>query len=276
MVKNVTYIKNRLRQRFRQISPINFFSPRKCDFLVIGVQKGGTTALDAYMRLHPGIELPYQKEIDLFNSKYYSYVQPVVDNFHSIYFPKPDFSKKRGEVTPSYCHSPNGLENIHRYNPDVKLVLLLRNPYLRAFSHWNMSVQNNTNKSTFKDAIVKEIQGLKEGKEKTYFNDYLYRSLYSIQVEEIYKYFAKESVLVLKSDQLLYEPNETLGMITDFIGVDKFDEIEPLTVHKREYNSGLTTECCEMMAEYIEPDLERLSGLVDWDFSEWHIQNHSA
>src|SRR6185503_6418815 len=114
---------------------------RRVDFFVAGVQKGGTTALDAMLRRHPAIQMARLngkdvKEVHFFDDESIDWSAPDYGKLHRHY----DWSESRvrGEATPIYLYWPNALKRLLAYNPNVKLIILLRHPIHRAFSQWQM------------------------------------------------------------------------------------------------------------------------------------------
>lgn len=110
---------------------------RCINFLVAGTQKGGTTALDCYLRLHQDILMATDKEVHFFDNE--DEFQNVVDyeKYHQHFGPFVE-GKVIGESTPIYMYWYDAPRRIWEYNPKMKFVLVLRNPIERAFSHWNM------------------------------------------------------------------------------------------------------------------------------------------
>ena len=110
----------------------------RIDFLVCGAQKAGTTALDAILRQHPGVLMPRRrKELHFFDNPGCVLSQRHVARYHSEW----DWAggaRARGEVTPSYMFMPGCVERIKAYSPTVRLIVVLRDPTLRAYSHWQM------------------------------------------------------------------------------------------------------------------------------------------
>src|SRR5258708_21787754 len=116
-------------------------APEKVGFIVAGAQKAGTSALDAYLREHPELCLPRQKEVHFFDTNRFFAVEPVdYTRYHSYFNPRPSH-RLLGEVTPAYLYWPTAAERIARYNPAMKLIMVLRNPVTRAFSQCNMTRQ---------------------------------------------------------------------------------------------------------------------------------------
>lgn len=113
--------------------------PAKVDFLIIGVQKGGTSALHHYLKLHPQLVPPEQtKELQFFlgddkRVEWYHRQFPVMRYGNRLCY----------ESTPDYICGYHFLEKIarykFRYSPRMKLIVLFRNPVERAYSQWNMT-----------------------------------------------------------------------------------------------------------------------------------------
>ncbi len=138
------------------------FKKFKLDFIVIGAQKSGTSALDAYLRLHDNIVMSTEKEIHFFDNENYFLNKPDY-NVLGKYFPQKIPKKLHGETTPIYIYWRPCIERIYDYSKKIKLIALLRNPADRAFSHWNMEVSRKTENRSFKDCILEEIDEISKG-----------------------------------------------------------------------------------------------------------------
>ena len=107
----------------------NTLFPRKraVDFVVCGTQKGGTSALDAYLREHPEICMAVRKELHFFdNEKKFSSGKPDYSKYHDSFNPQ-KLHKLLGETTPIYMYWNESPRRIWEYNPNMKLIVLLRN-----------------------------------------------------------------------------------------------------------------------------------------------------
>ncbi len=109
-------------------------SPR-VDFLIAGVQKGGTFSLYRLLERHPEISLSKAKEVHFFDNGEIDWSSPRYGPYHRN-FPRWREGQVRGEATPIYIYWPEALERIRTYNPDIKLILLLRDPIERTYSAW--------------------------------------------------------------------------------------------------------------------------------------------
>lgn len=107
------------------------------DFVIAGTQKGGTTALDRYLRKQPGIAMASRKEIHFFDDEENFQIQPVDYTTYYANFVARSPARLRGESTPIYMYWKAVAPRMARYNPALKVIIVLRNPITRAFSHWN-------------------------------------------------------------------------------------------------------------------------------------------
>jgi hypothetical protein len=170
------------------------FSPghKPIDFIICGTQKGGTSALDAYLREHPEICMADHKEVHFFdNEDNFSRSKPDYSKYHSHFSPKTTHNIV-GEATPIYMYWNDAPRRIWEYNPNVKLIVLLRNPIERAYSHWNMERQRNVENLSFWDAIQNEKERCRETlplQHRLY--SYVDRGFYLGQIRRLWAFFWK-------------------------------------------------------------------------------------
>lgn len=251
---------------------------RKVDFLVAGVQKGGTSALFEYLRDLPGIQMPTIKEAHFFDEEQaIDWSDPDYSAYHALFA---EDDRLRGEATPIYLYWPNALERIARYHPAMKIVLLFRDPIERAWSHWKMEYAKRKETEPFAWCIH-------EGRERVTAGDptspghhrvfsYVERGLYGAQLERLFALFPREQCLLLRSEDLRNEPQATVGRVCRFLGVQPPPSTAPRTVHAgREiaYPSRLEPGDRALLAELYRQDIARfevLSGLpVDLWTRNW-------
>ncbi len=120
------------------------------DFLIIGAGKSGTTSLDNYLKQHPGIFIPEKKEPNFFayktlkreefadNKIFCEHYDNSVTNLEDyLYlFEYATRSQIIGETSNVYLHHPSAAEQIKKYIPDVKIIVLLRDPSERLYSRY--------------------------------------------------------------------------------------------------------------------------------------------
>src|SRR2546423_13513556 len=112
------------------------------DFLIIGGQKCGTTSLYYYLIEHPNIAPAVRKQMHFFDNRfkkgfgwYKSNFPTIFSKWYKTFLHKQKFVS--GEATPYYLFHPLAASRVHQFLPDVKLIVLLRNPVNRAYSHYN-------------------------------------------------------------------------------------------------------------------------------------------
>ena len=121
------------------------------DFLVLGAQKAGTTALYAYLRWHPGITGPSWKEVSFFDRHWWR--GPA---WYRGQFPLRSGTRLVGEASPSYLFHPLAPERVRALVPDARLVALVRDPVARAYSHYQHEVALGREPLSFEDALAAE------------------------------------------------------------------------------------------------------------------------
>ena len=267
---------------FRYARNINS-TPPLVNFFVAGTAKAGTTALHAFLEKHPEVCMPYTtKELNFFdNDRYFinlNSIRPPYKKYHKNFNPTPQ-TKICGEACPNYMWNEKSVERIFEYNPSSKIIILLRNPISRAFSHWNMAHSKSNDKLSFTDAVSNEgdrirvkhprkrIKRYTSYQEKTF--SHIDRGYYSSQIRRIFRFFPKENVMILLAEDLKDNHAGTLVKIFDFLEVDKTIKIKPDTIHKRAYKSILSDEDIKKLQTIFEPEIRSLELLIDRDLSYW-------
>jgi len=244
------------------------------NFLGVGVQKGGTTALDQYLRQHPQLCLPSSgKELHYFDNESIDWSHPNIESYHSNFSTENNRCDKLfifGEVTPIYFYWNHALERAYRYNPKLKLILFLRDPFLRAYAHWNMEFRRGFETLEFMDALKKE-----EIFNHNYFGQqhrvlsYLQRSFYSVQLKNMWDIFPQEQTLVLKSENLLNDPLNTMNRVFSFLGVDELNSILDVPGYQGTYTRKLHSKEFTYMFEKLSCDIRKVEKMLNWNCTDW-------
>lgn len=256
----------RVKRKIRMLFP----STMSVDFVVCGAQKGGTSALDAYLREHPGICMADEKEVHYFdNDEYFSSGEADYSQYHSFFGPNKEHDVF-GEVTPIYMYCNDAMKRIFEYNSNMKIIVLLRNPIERAYSHWNMERLRGYDDLSFLDAIKSEKERCcKAGVGKHEIYSYVDRGLYLEQLRRIWKYFPRDEVLIIKSEDLRQNPEESLISVCDFLGLSHFEKITVKDVHSRPYVSSMTEQERDYLRSIFESEIKELEAELSWDCSGW-------
>ncbi len=169
-------------------------------FMMVGCQRCGTTWTDAALRNHSEIYLPVQKQSYFFDRNYDKGIEWYLERFQNA--KKGDLV---GEVATGYCLL-EAVPLMHKHFPDIKLMMVMRNPIDRAYSNYQArKVEQSW--TSFADALEKEP-------------DLLTRGEYIDQIECLLKYYDTDQVLFLLYDDLYADDRAYLTSILRFLGVD--------------------------------------------------------
>jgi hypothetical protein len=268
------------------------------DFLVAGAQKSGTSALDAYLRSHPELCMAGRKEVHffdndrIFNNATVDFSSPErffpifgltgagipdpatfagdrYDLYHTFFSPAPP-QRLCGEVTPSYMYWRSAPGRIWEYNPAMKIIIILRNPIDRAFSHWNMEFVKNRDRRPFRRAIAmdEQIARTKNPGQRKH-RSYIDRGFFAEQIRRIWHYFPEEQTLILKQEALKNDPQETLNRICDFIGVSRLAGISATETHALPYAAAMSPEDRHYLKSIYAFEIRKLERLLNWDCTAW-------
>jgi len=243
---------------------------KKVDFLIIGAQKSGTTAFDSYLRDHYQVCMANKKEVHFFDKEPFSKNIISYMNYNYKYFKCNNSKMIKGETTPIYLYWDSVPKRIWEYNPNIKLILILRNPIERAYSHWNMERQRGKEKLSFMDALFKEEH---RAKKCLPFQDrdfsYIDRGFYTEQIRRYNKYFKTSNILIFKSEDLKNNPQEIIDISCDFLNIDKYKIQNPKTEHTRTYARKMDKKEKEYLKNIYEDEIRRLEKLLGWNCDDW-------
>lgn len=245
---------------------------RKLDFLIAGVQKGGTTALWSFMKKHPQIQFGKQKELHFFDDESLDWSRPPLKLLHSQYECFGD--KLLGDSTPIYTYWPPSVSRIRDYNVGIKIIVILRNPIQRAFSHWRMEISRKAETLCFGKAIREGRRRVLHGTEIVGCHrvfSYVERGFYLEQLERLRSSFPSHQILLLRNSDLRRHHHETLDKVCDFLEVDRFQDYPPREVVFSKQTVGvdaMDTEDEVFLRRLYRSELEMLRRDFDLDLYE--------
>lgn len=177
-------------------------------YIIAGAMRSGTTALNSYLREHPDVAVSTTKEVHFFDSFYDRGVE-----WYREQFPHSETAQAVGEATPNYMFSTTALDRIKETLPDVKLVVMLRNPIDRAYSHyWHDRARGKT-EGDFAENVKREMDG-------DHGFNYIARGRYRAQIEHILERFPPTALHVEVFEDMVDRPDELYSSVCRFIGVD--------------------------------------------------------
>lgn len=189
-------------------------------FIIAGAQKSGTTTLHHYLSMHDAVYVPPRpQELHFFD---------IEGNFKKgIEWYKGHFVgvKKEhiaiGQTSPFYIYESKAASRIARLLPGVRLIFILRNPVDRAYSHYWHQLRKGRETLTFEEALAQEPTRIAQGfHERRYFS-YADRGRYARQLERYLRYFPREQLLVLLTEDLAQGPAGVIDKCCDFLHIGR-------------------------------------------------------
>jgi hypothetical protein len=250
-------------------------------FLVIGAQKAGTTSLDVNLRTHPGIELVPNfhaecrgwvntKETHFFTGWGATFFNlNTLDDYTALFN---NGGKLQGEVCPSYG-APAPIAAIAEAIPDVKLILICREPLSRVESAINHMMQWHAERADLQSfsgwnpsfSFEKNLQN--ELADPSMFG-LLRIGLYADTMDRVLRRFPREQLLVLVAEEYRQDPQATYDRISDFLAV------APATIshrdsHVRKHTTQLTAEQRAWLSDFYRPHNQRFFELLGREVPSW-------
>lgn len=221
------------------------------NFIIIGANKGGTSSFYQYLSQHPEVFMSEIKEpmFFLFWDKYEQdkktdHAEPEWLNWKPIsslevyqrMFVVPPHIKAAGEASTAYLANPRCAERIHDFNPQMKIIAVLRNPVFRAFSNYQMYVRLGYEKEKFEACVEQELSGnrghLPQGRH------YVQLGYYGQALARYYTIFGEENVRVYLNEELRDKPEWLFRDAFNFLGVDA--TFKPNVTEKFNVNENVT------------------------------------
>jgi Sulfotransferase domain len=247
------------------------------DFVVIGAKKCGTTSFYHLLAQHPYVEPAAAKELHFFDLLFDEGTE-----WYRRCFPQPKWKDGRrtitGEATPYYIFHPHAARRMAEVVPQARLIALLRNPVDRAYSDYQMMVRRGFESRGFEEVVEAEEARLRDAKHKLLedeHNDsfehqrfsYLTRGIYVDQLLCWSRFFSKEQMLVLKSEDFSKHPQDTFRLVFDFLGLPDW-EPETWKVRKKsgKHDQKMDPATRRLLEEYFEPHNRRLYDFLGTDF----------
>jgi len=241
----------------------------RVDFVIGGTQKGGTSALDSFLRQHPEICMPdTRKELHFFDREEEN---RDYKKYHRNFKPKKRQHRVIGEASPIYMYWDTAPYRIWKYNSKMKWILTLRNPVERAFSAWNMETKRGKEKLSFAEAIEKESERSREAlpsQHRVY--SYVDRGFYAHQVRRLFNIFGKDNCLVLLNEELRNDHKNSLRRVFEFLGVDSSFVPPEASVFEQEYSIQIDNQLRSRLIDIFYFDIKELERLLGKDLSTWY------
>jgi len=229
---------------------------KRPNFFIAGAPRCGTTALYSYLKEHPNVFLSEVKELHFFASDFPDLNKVAlrsVEDYLQLFSAAGDDHLAVGDISPLYMYSDVALENIKRFDPKAKIILILRNPvdFVHSVHQLNLGLLREDEPSLAKawDLQEERRQGRGVPKSSRELKLVLYGELGSFgkHVKRVYDTFAREQVLVILFEDFARDPRAVYESILSFLGVpsDHRTEFPPV-------NAGFEARS-RLLARIIHP-----------------------
>jgi sulfotransferase family protein len=186
------------------------------NFLIIGLPKAGTTSLASYLSVHPEAFMSEEKELHFFDGKKRD------EGWYRAQFARAGDAKAVGEATPTYILNRRAMERMAAMLPDAKLIVMLRNPVDRAYSHywWNRAIDERRD---FAAAVREEIRGARSDRPAT--DPIMYRSYtgggrYLELLTRVCELYPRERLLPVVLEDMSRDPRSAHAAVCGFLSID--------------------------------------------------------
>lgn len=197
------------------------------NLFVVGVLRGGTTSLWGYLQQHPEIFMSAVKEPHFFTKAGAKLAPRYAAETAYLALFTGAREGVRGEASASYFGDADSAAAIKRVSPDAKILVILRDPVERAYSHYWHAAGNGRETRSFSEAVEDELAGRRPGGAEPYVR----RGFYSESLRRYQEAFG-DHVRVLFLDDLSREPAATLRDVFEFLDVDP-EVADRLAVERR-------------------------------------------
>jgi hypothetical protein len=235
------------------------------DALVIGAQRSGTSSLYRYLGRHPGVAPSFRKEVEFF-SRYYARGVPWYRAHFELEAGRP---RLRFEATPDYLFHPLAPARAATVVPEARLIVLLRDPVARAWSHYQHMVDLGYETLPFEAALGAEeercaadlaaLDADPDHDAKALLRySYVSRGRYAEQLDRWLSSFARDRVLVIRSEDFFRDTITAYARILEFLELDPWAPpafTNESRLQGRPAATGLPTESRARLDEaFVEPN----------------------
>jgi hypothetical protein len=237
------------------------------DAMIIGAMKCGTSSLHDYLTQHPGVIAPLRKEVHYFDSNYARGEGWYRANFGRVGEPGLNL-----DSSPYYLFHPGVPQRARALVPRARLIVLLRDPVRRAYSHYWHQRDAGRETLSFEDAIAAEPDRLGDAEVRLALGEiqrsnahqhfsYLARGRYAEQLQRWLVHYPREQLLVLRFEDLVADPMAVFGRSLGFCGLPPIERVRLEARNTRKY-PPMAPATAERLRAHFEPLNAQLAALL--------------
>ncbi len=237
------------------------------DAMIIGAMKAGTSSLHYYLTQHPQVIAPLRKEVHYFDLNF-----GRGEAWYRANFGRAGHGGVNIDSSPYYLFHPQVPERAHALVPDARLIVLLRDPVRRAYSHYWHERDKGREPLSFEDAIAAEPDRIGRDHERLASGEigrsaahqhfsYLARGRYAEQLERWLRVYPREQLLVLRFEDLASDPLPVLNRSLAYLGLPAMQDARLEPRNTRKY-APIAPATDERLREYFRPHDAALEALL--------------
>jgi Sulfotransferase domain len=245
------------------------------EFVIIGAPRCGTSAFYTLLTQHPNVERAAKKEVHYFDNQFDKGIE-----WYRQCFPPPKWKDGRssitGEATPRYLSDPLVPERMAQVVPEARLIVLLRNPVDRAYSHYHLLARRGNETRRFEEAVEEELARLLDEDGSNHERHpsvshsrpsyLLARGVYVDQLLRWRRFYSDEQMLVLKSEDYFKHTTDTLKIVQDFLNLPHRKLERPPRKTKKYDYEPMDPATRQRLEDFFEPHNQRLYEYLGVDF----------
>lgn len=193
------------------------------NFFIVGAAKSGTTALYEYLNKIEDIYMSPIKEPNHFspNHQIFRRDKLVTNEYFDIkkylkLFSDVKNEKRIGEASPSYLSDPESPRLIKKKCPNAKIIIILRDPVERCFSHYLDRTKTGNNSLSISDLVAKKLEDM-SGRERNNKHRIIERSYYYEPIKRYQKYFSENNIKIIGFEEFILNPLKKLNELLEFL-----------------------------------------------------------
>jgi Sulfotransferase domain. len=240
------------------------------DAMIIGAMKCGTSSLHNYLTQHPGVIDPLRKEVHYFDVNY-----ERGEAWYRAHFGRREQSGLNLDSSPYYLRHPLAAARAQALVPRARLIVLLRDPVRRSYSHYWHQVHKGREKLSFEDAIAAEPGRIDADAARLARGEiarslahqqfsYLARSRYAEQIEAWLECYPRDQLAVWRFEDLAADPLGTLNQVLGWLGLPAMARARLDARNTRAY-PPMSSGTAARLREYFAPHNAALAALLGRD-----------
>ena len=251
------------------------------NFFIVGAPRCGTTSLHAYLADHPQCFMSHLKEPFFFDPRSHGAQEAIsdLDAYLALFQRLPWKVRAVGEASPTYLSSREAMQAIFDFNPEARIVVMLRNPVDAAFSLHQRMFEGGRNEDIADFATAWEKQEERAGGRslptalvkdgRTFFVQYKKLFMLGHQLQALLGVFPRDQVHFILFDDLKTDTRGTYAEVLEFLGLDKDTRqgfpLHNKTMHRQRMDRGLR----ERLIHEFSEDVDLLASLTHKNLDHW-------